>query len=117
MKNTIFTITTLYRYRAEYETEDSFSGFRLLTYPVVKQTDKSYFIIGDDYSGKLKRVPKSAFNAWAHSTKKAAFEHLRRRLDTRIKWYHYWLENCENTLKVMDKVGIRDYADITCLGI
>lgn len=99
----------LYRYVSEYRSEDTSAGFRLYEYNVIRQTESSFFIEGT-FKG-IKRVPKKAQNAWAHSTKERAFEHLRGRLKTRIKWYAYWKENCQLTLQVMEKVGVVDFAD------
>ncbi len=102
----------IYRYVAEYEsTEGDLPGFRLQSFKVVKETDKTFWI--DNYRPKYKRVPKNATNAYAHATKEAAFEHLKRRLNTRIRWYIFWRDNCERALTVMAKVGIRDFADET----
>lgn len=94
----------VYRYEIEYRSEDGDTDIRLREFKVTKETDHTYFIKDPGYYLKEKRIPKSAMNAYAHITKEKAKEHFIRRTNARIRWYHFWSEECEKALKIIENL-------------
>ncbi len=99
---------TLYRYEIQYSSADGDeTQVNLIKYPVVRETDRTYFIhlpTYARYAGKLKRVLKDAYNTFAYSTKEKALEHFNRRTMRRIQWFEYWKEECEKALEIASKL-------------
>lgn len=98
---------TLYRYVIEYKSIDDDTSVQLIEYPVIRETDRTYFI-RDLYAGgyppKERRVLKDAMNTFAYDTKEKAKDHFIRRTNTRIKWFEFWIEECEKGLDLMEKL-------------
>jgi len=97
-------MTTLYRYKIEYKSEDGDTDVRLIEYPVVRETEYTYFIKLPTYavfSGKLKRVSKNAYTTFAYCTKEKAKEHFIRRTQRRIEWFDFWKEECQKGLEII----------------
>lgn len=100
---------TIYRYEIQYRSEDGDTQVRLITYPVVRETDYTYFIELPTYArfaGKLKHVKKDAYNTFAYDTKEKALEHFKRRTRRRIDWFNFWREECEKALELAKDIKI-----------
>lgn len=98
---------TIYRYEIEYKTVDSETSVHLREYPVVKETEHTYFIALPTYTSfakKLKQVKKNAYNTFAYSTKEKAKEHFIRRTSRRILWFQFWIAECKKGLKLIEKI-------------
>lgn len=91
----------LYRYEIEYTSEDGDTRIRLREYPVIRETDFCYFINPFYYPHKEKRVLKTAMNTYAFDSKEKAKDHFIRRTNTRIKWFRFWIEECEKGLELI----------------
>lgn len=95
----------LYRYEIEYSNSDgSYTQIRLREYPVIRETERTYFInaTSSAYNAKPERqVRKHAINTFAFDTKKEAKEHFIRRTETRVSWYKYWIKECKKGLKLI----------------
>lgn len=99
----------LYRYEIEYKNEDGDTDVRLIKYPVIRETEYTYFIHLPTYarfSGRLKRVLKNAYNTFAYDTKEKALEHFNRRTFRRIQWFEFWKEECEKALEIAKGIKI-----------
>lgn len=96
MADTI-TAQVLYRYEIEYKNYDGGTDLRLREYPVIRETEKCYFI---ELNWREKRISKDAFNTYAYSTKEDAKDHLIRRTRKRIAWFNFWLEECEKAIEL-----------------
>lgn len=94
---------TLYRYEIEYKSEDGDTNIRLQEYPVMRETEKTYFINNRYYGLGEKRVLKEAYNTYAYDTKEEAKNHFLRRTNKRIAWFKFWIEECEKGLELMKK--------------
>lgn len=92
----------LYRYEIEYRNEDGNTRIRLNTYNIIRETEHCYWIYPTYYQGKLKRVRKTAYNTFAYDSKEKAKEHFIRRTKTRIKWFKFWIEECEKALELIN---------------
>jgi hypothetical protein len=97
----------LYRYEIEYRSEDGDTSIHLRELPVIRETEKCYFISRNYYEilGKgygEKRVRKDAHNTYAFDTKLKAKEHFIRRTHKRIRWFEFWTEECEKALKLIE---------------
>lgn len=95
----------LYRYEIEYMTYDDETTVRLREYPVIRETENSYFIDPKVISIPMfakKRVSKTAYNTFAFDTKEKAKEHFIRRTSKRIAWFEMWKEECEKGLKIIE---------------
>jgi len=100
----------LYRYEIDYKTVDNDTSIVLKTYPVLRETEYSYWIcppiIGyqNEYNTIRKRISKTAINTFAFDTKEKAKSHFIRRTSRRIDWYDYWKEECEKGLKIIEQL-------------
>lgn len=90
----------LYRYEIEYSSEDGPTDIRLLELPVIRETEKTYFI-KRNYWGGERRVLKKAHRTYAFDTKEAAKQHFISRTNDRISWFKYWIEECEKGIKLI----------------
>lgn len=95
----------LYRYEIEYKSEDGDTRVWLRELPVIRETDKTYFV-KRDYWGGERRVSKTAYNTHAYNTKEKAKQHFIRRTSTRIGWFDFWKEECEKALKLIETVEV-----------
>lgn len=101
---------TLYRYVLEYSNYDDGTQVSLREYPVIRETPATYFIAESNHivahilGRKEKKVRKDAMSTYAYDTKEKAKAHFIRRTKTRIKWFNYWLEECEKGLELIDKI-------------
>lgn len=91
----------LYRYEIEYKNDDGDTQIRFNKYPVIRETEHCYFINPAYYPHKEKRVLKSAYNTYAYDTEEKAKDHFIRRTNTRIKWFKFWIEECEKGLELI----------------
>lgn len=94
----------LYRYDINYTSEDGPTSIELREYPVVRETEKCYFIRRVAWSHHERRVLRDAHNTYAFSTKEAAKNHFIRRTHTRIRWFEFWTRECETALKLIEEV-------------
>lgn len=94
----------LYRYEIEYRSEDGPTNVRLRELPVMRETDKCYFIRRYYWGSAERRVLKSAYDTYAYDTKEAAKKHFIRRTNHRISWYEYWMEECKKGLELIEEV-------------
>ena len=92
----------LYRYEIEYKSYDGDTSIWLKEIPVVRETDKSYFVQRFYFGGSERRISKSAYNTYAYDTKEAAKKHFIRRTSTRISWYEYWTKECKKALELIE---------------
>ena len=91
-------IKFLYRYEIEYRNYDSDTEIRLRILPVIKETEKTWFV--DNYC-RTKRVLKDSMNTYAYDTKEKAKEHFIHRTKKRIKWFEFWKKECEKALNLV----------------
>ena len=98
---------TLYRYEIEYRNDDGDTNIRLREFPVVRETEKTYFIAESDHviahilGRKERKVRKDAIRTYAYDTKEKAKEHFIRRTHDRIRWFHFWIQECEKGLELI----------------
>lgn len=92
----------LYRYEIEYKSYDDDTQIRLREFDVIKQTQYAYYIYPTYYQGKLRRVRKTAMNTFAYDTKEKAKENFISRTNKRVRWYHYWIEECKKGLELIE---------------
>lgn len=92
----------LYRYEINYTSEDGPTSIELRELPVLRETERCYFIRRFHWGDKERRVLKTAHNTYAFDTKEAAKQHFIRRTYTRIRWFEFWIEECKNALKIME---------------
>lgn len=93
----------LYRYEIEYQSEDGPTRVYLREIPVIRETEKTYFIKRDYYSVAVRAVKKDAYNTYAYDTKEKAKEHFIRRTNKRIAWFDFWTEECRKALKLIEE--------------
>jgi len=92
----------LYRYEILYSNSEEETSVVLRVYPVVRETEYTYFInprrpvAGD----KLKRLKKDAMKTFAFDTKEKALKHFINRTKRRLGWYEYWTNECEKGLEL-----------------
>ncbi len=96
----------LYRYEIEYRSEDGDTQVTLRELPVFRETEATYFVghqyqTSELFGSKLKRVRKNAMNTYAYDTKEKAKEHFIRRTNDRIRWFHFWMDECEKALELI----------------
>lgn len=92
----------LYRYEISYSSEDGPTSIMLREFPVIRETEKTYFI-HTFYGYREKRVPKTAHNAYAFESKDDAKQHFIRRTNKRIGWFEYWIKECNKGLKLIEE--------------
>lgn len=92
----------LYRYEIQYTSEDGGTSIRLREFPVIRETGRTYFIKNPAFYLREKRVIKDAMMTYAYDTKEKAKEHFIRRTKTRIKWFNFWIEECERGLELIE---------------
>lgn len=101
----------LYRYEIEYKSEDGDTSVYLRELPVIRETEKTYFINRTYYQllrqgyGE-KRVLKDAHNTYAYNTKEKAKQHFIRRTQRRIDWFDFWKEECEKGLELIQTMEV-----------
>lgn len=96
----------LYRYEIEYSNaDDPNTSVRLREIPVIKETDKTYFV-KRFYWGGERRILKDAYDTYAYATKEDAKKHFIRRTNSRISWYEYWTKECEKGLKLIEVIKL-----------
>lgn len=93
----------LYRYEIEYKSEDGDTAIHLREFPVIRETEHTYFIKRFYWGDAERPVKKNAYNTYAYNTKEKAKQHFIRRTHKRISWYEYWTEECEKALALIEK--------------
>lgn len=93
----------LYRYEIEYQSEDGPTNIRLREIPVLRETEKCYFIARYYWGSQEKRVLKNAYNTYAYASKEAAKQHFIRRTHKRISWFEFWIEECKKGLELIEE--------------
>lgn len=93
----------LYRYEIEYSSYDGGTAIHLREFPVIKETDKCYFIKRYFWGGE-RRVLKDAYNTFAFDNRADAKDHFVRRTTKRIAWFKYWIEECEKALELIKAI-------------
>lgn len=99
-------IKKIYRYEIEYKNYDDDTRVMLREYPVIRETEETYFIkptcLGyPPMYGATKRVSKTAINTYAYNTKEKAKEHFIRRTEKRVAWYKFWTKECRKGLELI----------------
>lgn len=94
-------MSVLYRYEIEYKSEDGPTTIHLRELPVIRETDKCYFIRRYYLGDAERRILKDAYNTYAYATEGQAKQHFIRRTNTRIAWYEYWIKECQKALKLI----------------
>ena len=96
----------IYRYEIYYSnSEGDETNVVLREYPVIRETEHTYFINPVYSPHKEKRVLKDAMNTFAYSTKEKAKDHFIRRTETRIRWFEYWIKECKKGLELIERVA------------
>lgn len=96
----------LYRYEINYtNADDGDTSVFLKEIPIIRETEKTYFINRFYWGGSEKKVKKDAHNTYAYDTKEKAKAHFIRRTNKRLTWYRYWTEECQKALKLIEKIG------------
>jgi hypothetical protein len=95
---------TLYRYEIEYTSEDGGTDVNLRELSVIRETEHCYFVNPYYYPHKERRILKTAMNTYAYDTKEKAKEHFIRRTENRIRWFKFWIEECEQGLEIIKKI-------------
>lgn len=98
----------LYRYEIEYKSEDGDTSIHLRELPVVRETEKMYFVNRDYYGLLLRGIKKDAHNTFAYNTKEKAKAHFIRRTNTRIAWFNFWKEECEKALELAKELWAKE---------
>lgn len=95
----------LYRYEIVYKNEDGDTSIRLREFPVIRETEKCYFINWGWHPTFVneKRVSKDAHNTYAYDTKEDAKDHFMRRTRKRIAWFEFWIEECKKGLELIEQ--------------
>lgn len=96
----------LYRYEIRYTNyDDGETEIVLKELPVVRETERTYFIQRYGYGSNLRRVSKDGddygFNAYAYTNKKNAKDHFIRRTKKRVSWFNFWIKECEKGLELI----------------
>lgn len=118
---------TLYRYEIEYSnSEGDETQVVLKKHEVVRETEKTYFIKKTQYpvlDNKLKRVLKAKPGSGSYAKRFAfynrddAMKNFIARTKTRISWYKFWTEECENaTLGTNARFGRSNLLFNRCYG-
>jgi len=94
----------LYRYEIHYKNEDGDTEVVLREIPIMRETEKMYFISWLGYGIPERRVSKDAHNTYAYDNKADAKAHFIRRTNKRISWYEYWKEECEKALDLIKEL-------------
>lgn len=92
----------LYRYEIEYRNEDGDTAVHLRELPVIRETEKTYFVNRFYWGCSERAIKKDAYNTYAYDTKEKAKQHFIRRTHKRISWYEYWTEECEKAIKLIE---------------
>lgn len=105
-----------YRYDIAYSTSDNITHLYLSTFTIRKETEKGYWLTNGMWKFK-KWVPKKQNHnkQYAWPTKERAMVHLINRNIDRVKWYKYWIRECEKAIKIgkqVKKIGLTDDAYI-----
>ncbi len=95
---------TLYRYEIEYTSEDGDTQIRLSEFPVVRETEHCYFINPRYYPHKEKRIRKKAMSTYAYDTKEKAKQQFIARTNTRIRWFDFWMKECQKGLELIENI-------------
>ena len=93
----------LYRYEIDYKTIDGETSILLREFPIIRETEYTYFINNAVYGYKLKRVSKKANKTYAFDTIEEARKHFISRTETRIAWFEFWIKECKKGLKLIQK--------------
>ena len=94
----------LYRYEIDYKSEDGDTNIRLLELPVIRETEKMYYIKKNHWGDELRRVSKFAYSTYAFNTKEKAKSHFINRTHTHIRWYEYWTEECKKAIELIQEI-------------
>lgn len=94
---------TLYRYEIEYQSEDGPTRVYLREIPVIRETEKTYFVKRFYWGDHERRISKTAYNTYAYNTKEKAKQHFIRRTETRIRWFEFWIEECKKGLELIEE--------------
>lgn len=93
----------LYRYETEYSSIDGDTSIYLKKFPVIRETEKCYYIRKVAWDSKESKVLKNAHNTYAYDDEKKAKDHFIRRLSKRISWYEYWIDECKKSLDLINE--------------
>jgi len=93
----------LYRYEIEYQSEDGPTSIQLREIPVIRETDKCYFVKRFYWGDAERRISKDAYNTYAFNTKDKAKQHFIRRTNKRIAWFEFWTKECEKALELIEQ--------------
>jgi len=93
----------LYRYEIEYQSEDGPTSIQLREIPVIRETDKCYFVKRFYFGDAERRIRKDAYNTYAFNTKDKAKQHFIRRTNKRIAWFEFWTKECEKALELIEQ--------------
>lgn len=94
----------LYRYEIEYKSSDDDTQIILREFPIIRETEATFFIKLEPYLSKEKRVSKTAMNTYAYDTKEKAKKHFINRTEKRIGWFEFWIEECKKGLELIKEV-------------
>lgn len=97
----------LYRYEIEYKSEDGDTSLQLRELPVLRETEKCYFVKRFYWGGTERRVSKEAHDTFAYNTKEKALAHFIRRTNKRISWFEFWTEECEKAIKLAEELRVK----------
>ena len=92
-----------YRYTLNYEWEDQTRHLSLDEFIVISETKKWYWIWYWVTKYKWVRKDKTCWKQFAWDTKEKAMSDFIRRTQKRIGWYKYFLEECNEWIKIADK--------------
>jgi len=93
---------TLYRYEINYRSEDGDTSIELREFPVIRETEKCWFIKRFYWGDAERRVSKFARSTYAFNTKEKAKQHFISRTYTRIRWYEFWAEECKKGIELIN---------------
>lgn len=91
----------LYRYEIEYTSEDGPTSIQLREIPVIRETEKMYYVRRDYFGVAERGIKKDAYNTYAFNTKEKAKQHFIRRTQKRIRWFEFWIEECQKGLELI----------------
>ena len=93
----------LYRYEIEYQSEDGPTSIQLRELPVIRETDKMYYVKRFYWGDAERGIKKAAYNTYAYATKERAKQHFIRRTHKRISWFEFWIEECQKALELIEE--------------
>lgn len=92
----------LYRYEIEYTSEDGPTSIQLREIPVIRETEKMYYVKRHYFGDAERGIKKFAHDTYAYNTKEKAKQHFIRRTHKRIRWFEFWIEECQKALELIE---------------